>query len=204
MKKKTLKFLIKFVPLKSVRKKLRNRFNLDKKYDFGPLVNCADSACITAPENIKFIGRCYISSSVRLCAEGGLEIGSDTAIGEGTMILTQEHNYESNICVPMDNIAFQRKVKIGNNVWIGVRSIILSGVNIGDGAVIAAGSVVTKSVPKCAVVGGNPAKIIKFRDIKLYDKLALKNLDENEYKKLPTKEKLIIKNEFRPEMTKEK
>ena len=52
---------------------------------------------------------------------------------------------------------------IGNDVWIGRRSIILSGITIGDGAVIAAGSVVTKDVPAYAVVGGNPARIIKNR-----------------------------------------
>lgn len=53
--------------------------------------------------------------------------------------------------------------KIGNDVWIGCYSIILEGVEIGDGAVVAANSVVTKSVPPYAVVGGNPAKFIKWR-----------------------------------------
>lgn len=51
---------------------------------------------------------------------------------------------------------------IGDNVWVGFNSIILKGVTIGNGAVIAAGSVVTKNVPDFAVVGGNPAKIIKY------------------------------------------
>lgn len=52
---------------------------------------------------------------------------------------------------------------IGNDVWIGLNSIIMRGVSIGDGAVIAAGSVVTKDVPPYAIVGGVPAKIIKYR-----------------------------------------
>ena len=52
-------------------------------------------------------------------------------------------------------------VIIGNNVWIGDKATILGGVTIGDGAVIAANSVVTKDVPAYSVVGGNPAKIIK-------------------------------------------
>lgn len=54
-------------------------------------------------------------------------------------------------------------VIIGNDVWIGEQSLILSGVRIGNGAIIGAGSVVTKNVPGYAIVGGNPAKIIKYR-----------------------------------------
>jgi acetyltransferase-like isoleucine patch superfamily enzyme len=52
---------------------------------------------------------------------------------------------------------------IGNDVWVGMNSVIMRGVVIGDGAVIAANSVVTKDVPPYAIVGGNPAKIIKYR-----------------------------------------
>lgn len=53
--------------------------------------------------------------------------------------------------------------KIGNDVWIGERVIVLDGVTIGDGAIIAAGSVVTKDVPAFAIVGGTPAKLIRMR-----------------------------------------
>lgn len=55
------------------------------------------------------------------------------------------------------------KTFIGNDVWIGQNAIIIGGVRIGDGAIVAAGSVVTKDVPPCAIVGGNPARIIKYR-----------------------------------------
>lgn len=54
-------------------------------------------------------------------------------------------------------------IVVGNDVWIGTRAIILSGVTIGHGAIIAAGSVVTKDVPPYAIVGGNPAKVIRYR-----------------------------------------
>lgn len=56
-----------------------------------------------------------------------------------------------------------KPVTIGNDVWIGTRAIILDGVHIGDGAVVGAGAVVTKDVPPYAVVGGVPAKVIKYR-----------------------------------------
>ncbi|KAA0690874.1 antibiotic acetyltransferase [Halopseudomonas laoshanensis] len=55
------------------------------------------------------------------------------------------------------------KATIGNDVWIGRSAIILSGVSVGDGAVVGAGSIVTKNVPPYAVVAGNPAKIIRYR-----------------------------------------
>lgn len=56
-----------------------------------------------------------------------------------------------------------KRIKIGNDVWIGAKSVILGGVEIGDGAVVAAGAVVTKDVPPYAIVGGVPARIIKYR-----------------------------------------
>ena len=63
-----------------------------------------------------------------------------------------------------DNIAVSKgEIVIEDDVWIGSNSVILSGVKIGRGAVIGAGSIVTKNVPKYAIVAGNPAKVIKMR-----------------------------------------
>jgi len=65
----------------------------------------------------------------------------------------------------MDQQGFQEEeiIVVGDDVWIGSRSIILPGVNIGHGSIIAAGSIVTKNVPAYAIVGGNPARIIRMR-----------------------------------------
>ena len=64
-----------------------------------------------------------------------------------------------------------KKITIKDNVWLGNRVLIAGNVTIGEGAIIAAGSVVVKDVLDCAIVGGNPAKIIKYRDKQHYYKL---------------------------------
>jgi virginiamycin A acetyltransferase len=62
-----------------------------------------------------------------------------------------------------DDIVSKGPIQCGHDVWIGANSIVLSGVNIGNGAVIGAGSVVTKDVPDYAIVAGNPAQILRYR-----------------------------------------
>lgn len=84
-----------------------------------------------------------------------VEIGSGCNIAWDVCIMDRDyHKFNSSV----EEI---RPVKIGDNVWIGCNSIILKGVTIGDGAVVAAGSVVTKDVPPKTLVGGNPAKVLK-------------------------------------------
>ena len=79
-------------------------------------------------------------------------------------IITVNHNTER-IDIPMREQGSlpPQKVTICDDVWIGARVIILPGVTIGKGSIIAAGAVVTKNVPEYAVVGGVPAKVIKYR-----------------------------------------
>lgn len=90
-----------------------------------------------------------------------IHAGNSVKIGDGTLIAwdccimdRDYHKFESETEVT-------RPVVIGKHVWIGCNVLIMKGVTVGDGAVIAAGSVVTKDVPAAALVGGNPARIIK-------------------------------------------
>lgn len=100
----------------------------------------------------------------------GAWIGNDTIIGDNVMmgpnvsILSGSHNFNSTL-IPMteQGATMRNPVVIGNDVWIGTRVIILPGVKIGDHSIIGAGSIVTKDVPEWAIVGGNPAKVIKYR-----------------------------------------
>ena len=105
-----------------------------------------------------------IGPGVLLDARKGLEIGENTVIAYQAIIWTLNHDY--------NDIHFGSKgakVKIGSYAWICSRSIILPGVTIGEGAVVASGAVVTKDVPPYKIVGGVPAKVIGERDKKLYD-----------------------------------
>ena len=98
---------------------------------------------------------------------GDITIGNDVMMGTNCLIYTVNHRFDDT-SVPMRKQGNQdsKPVVIGNDVWIGGRVTILPGVHIGDGAVIGAGAVVTKDVPEFAVVGGNPAKILKYRKYK--------------------------------------
>lgn len=95
---------------------------------------------------------------------GEVEIGNNVMMGPDCVIYTRNHKY---LCVdaPMNEQGFSesRKVVIGDDVWICGQVIILPGVTIGDHSIVGAGSVVTKDVPAWAVVGGNPAVILKSR-----------------------------------------
>jgi acetyltransferase-like isoleucine patch superfamily enzyme len=81
------------------------------------------------------------------------------------------------LCNKYKHINTNGDIKIGNDVWIGDNVTILSGVEIGDGAVIGINSLVTKNVPSYAIVGGVPAKIIKYR----FDKQRIQNLEEKKW-----------------------
>jgi len=95
---------------------------------------------------------------------GGVKIGDYFHTGRGLTIFTSNHDYDKGDKIPYGNDDVLREVVIGNWVWCGANVTIVPGVHIGDGAVIGSGAVVTKDVPECAVVGGNPAKVIKYRD----------------------------------------
>lgn len=99
-------------------------------------------------------------------------IAGDSAIGMGTHSLNHIST-ASIFTAPVngtrikwtDKPSFEefKEIHIGNDVWIGMRVMVMGGVNIGNGAVVAAGAVVTKDVPPYAIVGGVPARVIKYR-----------------------------------------
>ena len=94
---------------------------------------------------------------------GEITIGDDVMIGPKTVIWGRDHGIKKD--KPMrEQEHFKQPITIGNDVWIGANVTILKGVKISDGVVIGAGSVVTKDIPPYAIVVGNPAKIVKYRE----------------------------------------
>lgn len=102
------------------------------------------------------IGSGYLNGFVQIVCAKKIEIGNDVAIARDVIIRdTDAHD------IIGKNHEKEKEVKIGDHVWIGTRAIIMKGVTIGEGAIIAAGSVVTKNVPPHTIVAGIPAKVIK-------------------------------------------
>ncbi|GHB83358.1 hypothetical protein GCM10010306_092530 [Streptomyces umbrinus] len=94
---------------------------------------------------------------------GTIELGDAVRIGAHTSLLAFNHGYEDPDTEVFRQPMSSKGIRIGNDVWIGSHAVLLDGITVADGAVIGAGSVVTKDVPARAVVAGNPARVLRWR-----------------------------------------
>lgn len=101
---------------------------------------------------------------VLVTTDGGVTIGDRTLIGYRTQIISGNHVIPSGRARIFGAGHVHKPVRIGSDVWIGASCMVLPGVTIGEGAVVAAGSVVTKDVPAFSMVGGCPARTIRTRE----------------------------------------
>ena len=122
---------------------------------------CSFAGKIHLGENCNFNG-------MQVVGNGTVYFGDNFHSGTECMIITQNHNYDSGNAIPYDNSFDYKTIIIEDNVWFGNRVTVVGNVRIGEGAILAAGAVVVKDVPACAIVGGNPARVIKYRDINHY------------------------------------
>lgn len=119
---------------------------------------------IYSPENIVFGDYVRVRRACWINGGGGLIVGNYTGLGPYTIIHTSNHNYSDKTKNYTEQGHIHKPVIIGENVWVGARSTILPGAHIGDGCVVAAGSVVPGKVfPENAVIAGVPAKVIKMK-----------------------------------------
>lgn len=130
---------------------------------------CCASAYTRVSRNTYLADHVFFNG-MKITGPGRVSIGRYFHSGEGCLILTSNHNYEGG-AIPYDDMAWVKDVVIGDFVWLGSRVIILPGVTIGEGAIIQAGAVVVRDIPPCAIAGGNPAEVFKYRDKEHFERL---------------------------------
>lgn len=154
--KELLKRILRYKRTNSVRK-------FAKKCGTNLSVNgpCVFTGTVTLGNNCNFNG-------MKILGGGVVNIGDNFHSGIECMMITQNHNYDAGEAIPYDNSYIFKHIEIGDNVWLCNRVSIVGNINIGEGAIVALGAVVTKDVPPLAIVGGNPARIIKYRNKEHY------------------------------------
>ena len=130
-----------------------------------------DDVLITAPKMIRIGEGCAFHERTRLQSEGGLTIGRNVHAGVGLTVFTTNHDYRSEGSIPYSHTDIVEPVAIEDFVWIGANVSIVPGVTVGEGSVIGMGAVLTKDVPKGAIVGGNPARTLGSRDMAMFEQL---------------------------------
>ena len=136
--------------------KISGRLTVNARSSIGPNVFLAD--------NVNFNG-------MKISGKGRVTIGNNFHSGTDCLMITQNHNYDNGEKIPYDASYILKSITIEDNVWLGDRVIVLGGVTIGEGAIIQAGSVVVKNIPKYAIAGGHPANVFSQRNIEHYDSL---------------------------------
>lgn len=139
---------IRYFFLKRIAKNVGKNVNIEQHVVFGEEFEIGDNSTVGFRSDIY----------------GPVKIGKDVMIGPEVAIYTHNHKHDE-IDIPMIKQGYteNKPVYIEDNVWIGRRVLIMPGVCIGTGSIVAAGTVVTKNVEPYSIVGGNPAKIIKYR-----------------------------------------
>ena len=123
--------------------------------------NVLPSCRIWQPWKLTMGAYACLSEDVDCYTVDAIVVGDQATVSQGTKLCTASHEISSKIME-----LTTKPISIGANAWIAGWSIVLPGVTVGEGAVVAAGAVVTKDVEPWMVVGGNPAKFIKKRELK--------------------------------------
>ena len=162
------------------RRKGQVKHNLAK---FGSRAYIDSTTTITSGREIEIEADVYIGPGGYIAGDGGLKIGQGVMVGPQVYIQTSTHNFESEdlMALPYDHRIIRGPIVLEAYVWVGGRVTILPGVRIGRGAVIGAGSVVTRDVDAFAIVAGNPARVIRHRDTEQFERLSRSGMTHREF-----------------------
>lgn len=152
------------LPVRLLARLYRYRFaHIGANFSFDPL-GVYSYQNITVGDNVNLGYRpILIASQSHIVIGNYVMLGPQVTIRGGNHRIDLQGRYMCLVCDDEKRNEDDPGVVIEDDVWIGTRAIILAGVTIGRGAVVAAGSVVTKSVPPYAIVGGNPARVLRMR-----------------------------------------
>jgi carbonic anhydrase/acetyltransferase-like protein (isoleucine patch superfamily) len=123
------------------------------------------------PEKVWLGNDIYIGPEAYIWADGGVTIHNNVIFGPRVSIFTSNHKVAGADYLPYGPTTELAEVVVHSHTWVGACSILLPGVRIGEGAVIAAGSVIVRDVPPLAFAAGNPAMVRRYRDPEEYLKL---------------------------------
>ena len=154
-----------FVKIYKYSKATYNTFVINQSNTMGGISSISDEVRIAYPKNI-FVGENSYMNGGQLQASKNAKIiiGNNCLISYNVHIRTDMHNFKKKDMFIMNQGHTEKDITIGDDCWIGYGAQIMAGVNIGRGAVVAAGCIVAKDVPEYAVVAGVPAQIIKYRE----------------------------------------
>ena len=146
----------------SIYDKTKTTYLRKKLKSCGETVHFQFPLTITNPNQVEIGNHVAFAAYVHIWGAGSVTIGNRVMIGSHTAITSITHDYNEDI---MYDKSVLKPVVIGNDVWIGTHAVIMPGIRIGDGAVIGAGSIVTKDVEPLTIVAGIPAKFMKKRHL---------------------------------------
>lgn len=161
MVNKALKGIKRSVYFKQNNIKVSRKSKVGLNVQIGPDSIIEDYCRVFGDPDLKIGRNFYANAFCHLM--GDIEIGDNVLLGPKVTIWGRDHGLKKDqlIC---EQPHVKEKIIIGDDVWIASHAVVLKGVKIGKGAVVAAGAVVTKDVPEYAIVGGVPARVLKYRE----------------------------------------